>query len=509
MDFDLFIIGGGINGAGIARDAAGRGLRVGLCERDDLGAHTSSASTKLIHGGLRYLENYEFRLVREALKERERLLAIAPHIIWPLRFVLPHHKGLRPAWLLRLGLFIYDRLGGRISLPRTERVDLHTPPFGGDLKSAFAAGFAYSDCWVDDARLVVLNAVDARDHGADIRTRTECVAIDRHADHWRLTLQTKDGSQERVTARAIVNAAGPWVDEIANKASVASNRERVRLVKGSHIVTRKLYEGAHAYIFQHADGRIIFAIPYEDDFTLIGTTDVAVSSPQDAKSVSPEEESYLCALVSEYFATPVTSDDVIWRYAGVRPLFDDAEESASKVTRDYTLKLNTEGAPVLSIYGGKITTYRKLAEHALEKLEPHLSATSGAWTGDALLPGGGFHDHSVESVIEEAKAQYPFLPAPMVRRLIRTYGTQTQNVLGDAAMINDLGRGFGADLYEAELVYLKRREFVETAEDALWRRTKLGLRLTEVQQTAVTRWFEENSETGQPALAARRSLVAS
>ncbi|MEL7028300.1 MAG: glycerol-3-phosphate dehydrogenase [Pseudomonadota bacterium] len=489
MTYDLFIIGGGVNGAGIARDAAGRGLKVGLCERDDLAAHTSSASTKLIHGGLRYLEHYEFRLVREALIEREVLLRAAPHIIWPMRFVLPHHKGLRPAWLLRLGLFLYDHLGGRELLPATKRVDLAGPPFGGPLAPEFRFGFAYSDCWVEDARLVVLNAVDAARRGADILTRTECVGLARTDDEWAVSLKSAGGGVREVRARVLVNAAGPWVDDIDRRFAPGRNATTVRLIKGSHIIVPKLFNGEHAYIFQNTDGRVVFAIPYEGEFTLIGTTDVPVQSPSEAGTITPEETAYLCELASSYFKTPVTSDQVVWSYAGARPLFDDDEDDASKITRDYTLKLDQEGAPVLSIYGGKITTFRKLAEHALAKLEGFFPDLGASWTATAALPGGDIPNADFEGFATALVAERANMPPALLRRLARAYGTETLTLLGEAKDTADLGRSFGAGLFERELVYLAENEFAASADDVLWRRSKLGLRLSDAERRDVAAWF--------------------
>ncbi|MEM9704583.1 MAG: glycerol-3-phosphate dehydrogenase [Pseudomonadota bacterium] len=494
--YDIFIIGGGVNGAGIARDAAGRGLKVGLAERDDLGSHTSSSSTKLIHGGLRYLEQYEFRLVREALIEREVLLAAAPHIIWPLRFVLPHHRGLRPAWLLQLGLFIYDHLGGRQKLPPAKRLRLDAGPYRGVLQETFVRGFSYSDCWVEDSRLVVLNAVDAHERGADIFTRTECVALERSPEKWRITLKDADGLRE-VFARVVVNASGPWVDQIDAQAKPKTNTAALRLVKGSHIVLRRIYEGDHAFIFQHEDGRIVFAIPYEQDFTLIGTTDVAVDSASDGAEVSADEEKYLCDLVSSYFAKPVTPKDIVWRYAGVRPLFDDAAGEAAKVTRDYTLVLDDDEAPILSVYGGKITTFRKLAEHALEKLKPNFPRLSDAWTKTAPLPGGEIKNGDYDAFLTALLEAYPTAPARLVDRLARAYGARAPDILSSAFPKGGggvRGQSFVAgDITAAELDYLIEHEFAQTADDVLWRRSKLGLHLTPDERKAVDAWFAENA----------------
>ncbi len=368
--FDLLVIGGGINGAGIARDAAGRGLKTMLVEKDDLAQHTSSASTKLVHGGLRYLEHYEFRLVRESLIEREVLLRMAPHIIWPLRFVLPHDKGLRPAWMLRLGLFLYDNIGGRKLLPPTRKVDLRAAPHGQILEPRLTTGFEYSDCWVEDSRLVVLAAMDARERGAAIRTRTQCTGLQRESDYWIATLQKPDGTHETVHAKAIANAAGPWVDDLLGLALPKKAHENLRLVKGSHLVVPRLYDGDHCYIFQNGDGRIVFAIPYERDFTLLGTTDQSFDGDRDNIAISQQESAYICDAVNEYLSVDVSPADAVWSYSGVRPLYDDKARSNSTVTRDYVFEL--EGGhgtpPILSVFGGKITTFRKLSEHALDKL---------------------------------------------------------------------------------------------------------------------------------------------
>lgn len=485
MVYDVLIIGGGINGAGIARDAAGRGLKTCLVERDDLAAHTSSASTKLIHGGLRYLEHYEFRLVREALIEREVLLRAAPHIIWPLRFVLPHHRGLRPAWLLRLGLFLYDHLGGRKLLAPTKRVDLQKPPYDGQLQDAFRLGFAYSDCWVEDSRLVVLNAMDAARHGADICTRTECIALARGKERWTATVKAPDGSQREIGARMLVNAAGPWADRIDSQMTPGRNKGALRLIRGGHIVVPRLYDGDHAYIFQNTDQRIFFSIPYERDYTLLGTTDTPVTGAEEGARISEDEITYICKGASAYFAAPVTPEDVVWSYAGVRPLFDDSENEAARITRDYTVRLNTDGAPSVSIYGGKITTYRKLSEAVLKHLQSVDATIAGPWTEDAPLPGGDIRGADFEAFFHEAAARWPSLPHDLVRRLARAYGTSLADLLGTAQHMDDLGQDFGAGLTEREVDYLCREEFAMEAEDILWRRSKLGLRLTREQATAL------------------------
>lgn len=475
-DYDLLIVGGGINGAGIARDAAGRGLKVLLVEADDLAGHTSSASTKLIHGGLRYLEYYEFRLVREALIERERLLGIAPHIIWPLRFVLPQPPGGRPGWMIRIGLFIYDHLGGRKRLPGSQAVPLAGSPLGRGLKPRVRRGFVYSDCWVDDARLVVLNAMDAAARGAEIRTRTRLIGLDQGPSRWTAELQDASTNAKRmVNARVVVNAAGAWVGEVLAEAG-QNEVHSPRLVKGSHIVVPRLFEGEHAHILQNPDGRIVFAIPYEREFTLVGTTDVPWSLEQGPPTIETHEIEYLCSSVNEYIEREITPADVVHSYSGVRPLFDDGSEDASAVTRDYVLDLQGEdGAKILSVFGGKITTYRKLAEHALEKLEPFLKAQRGAWTDEEPLPGG--YIPAFATFLADAQRRWPFLPEPLLRRLARSYGTRMEALLGAASRIEDLGRDFGGGLHGREIDYLIDQEWAVTAEDVLWRRTKLGLHI--------------------------------
>jgi glycerol-3-phosphate dehydrogenase len=489
--YDLAIIGGGINGCGIARDAAGRGLSVYLCEQADLASGTSSAATKLIHGGLRYLEYYEFRLVREALMEREVLWRIAPHIIWPMRFVLPYRRHLRPAWLLRLGLFLYDHLGGRKLLPPSRTLDLGTDPAGKPLKPAQSTlGFEYSDCWVEDARLVVLNARDAADRGATIRTRTRLVAAERDATLWRLTAQDRrrGGGDETVAARILVNAAGPWVREVQKVTQGRDAPAHVRLVQGSHIVVPRLYEHDRCYMFQNADDRIIFVIPFESDFTLIGTTDKDYAGDPGQAKASAAEIAYLCAAASEYFATTITPADVVWTYSGVRPLYDDGATAAQAATRDYVLELDARGAPLLSIFGGKITTYRRLAQHALEKLAPYLPATAGPrpdWSGETPLPGGNFPVRGFETLVAELVRDYPWLEPVQCRRLARAYGTRARAILGSARTRQDLGRDFGGGLSEAEVLHLMREEWAEEAADIVWRRSKLGLRLSQEQMAAL------------------------
>lgn len=475
--YDLAIIGGGINGCGIARDAAGRGLSVYLCEQDDLGGHTSSSSTKLIHGGLRYLEFYKFRLVREALAEREVLLKAAPHIIHPLRFVLPHHTGLRPRWFLRLGLFVYDHLGGRKILPPTRSLDLRRAEAGQVLKPSYQFAFEYSDCWVDDARLVVLNAVDARARGASIHPRTRCQSAERRGDTWQLDLEDRrSGRGSTVFARALVNAAGPWVADTLRQVVRLNSPTHIRLIKGSHIVVPKLFDHDRAYIFQNDDDRIIFAIPYEDDFTLIGTTDEDYEGNPAEVRAEPSEVDYLCAAASEYFRTPVRSEAVVWTYSGVRPLQDDGTASAREVTRDYLLELDAPAgkAPLLNVFGGKITTYRRLAERALDLLSPYL-ATGQSWTAAAPLPGGDFPVDGHEELFRSLRAARPFLDEKTARRLVRSYGTRASAVVDGALRSEDLGIHFGGGLTAREVDYLIDEEWADGADDILWRRSKIGL----------------------------------
>ncbi|MGP6088379.1 glycerol-3-phosphate dehydrogenase [Antarctobacter jejuensis] len=512
---DLFIIGGGINGCGIARDAAGRGLSVALAEMNDLAWATSSSSTKLFHGGLRYLEYFEFRLVREALIERETLLRAMPHISWPMRFVLPYHKdmrfesetptskllsfvmpwmkGRRPAWLIRLGLFMYDHLGGRKILPGTKTLSLKGTPEGGPLQDRFEKAYEYSDCWIEDSRLVVLNARDAEARGAKIMTRTKVLSASREGDLWRIETQAEGSDQVRVHhARMLVNAGGPWVGDIIQKKVRINSQEGVRLVRGSHIVTRKLYDHDKCYFFQGTDGRIIFSIPYETDFTLIGTTDAEHDDPSHLPVCTPEEQSYLISFANQYFAQDLSDEDVVWTYSGVRPLYDDGASSATAATRDYTLKVDTQGgAPLLNIFGGKITTYRRLAESALEKIADHLPIKKGPWTAGVPLPGGDFPVDGVPALISDLRAHYAFLSDTWARRLIRAYGTEAAAILGKAKSAADLGHDFGATLTEAEIIWLMTHEYARTAEDVVWRRNKLGLRMTEQQIQELNAWMAQ------------------
>ncbi|WP_137129188.1 glycerol-3-phosphate dehydrogenase [Rhizobium sp. FY34] len=494
---DLFVIGGGINGCGIARDAAGRGYSVALAEMNDFASGTSSGATKLIHGGLRYLEHYEFRLVREALMEREVLWAMAPHVIWPLRFVLPIQKGgVRPAWLVRLGLFLYDHLGGRKLLPATKTLNLTRDEAGRALKPEFRRAFEYSDGWVDDARMVVLNARDAQIRGATILSRSKVVSAVREADHWVITTKLeRDGSLQTHRARMVVNAAGPWVDQVLAGAMGRNNAQNVRLVQGSHIIVRKKFEHARAYFFQNPDNRIIFAIPYEGDFTLIGTTDRDFKEdPKDVR-ISQEEVDYLCNAASDYFKEPIALGDIVWSYSAVRPLFDDGASRAQEATRDYVLKVETPdgGAPLLNVFGGKLTTYRRLAEHALEKIAEVIGEKGKPWTAGSHLPGGGFAVTGFATEVGDLLTRYPFLDRRHAERLIRCYGTDALEVLKSVGTVDDLGRHFGGTLYEVEVRWLIDKEWAVTAEDILWRRTKQGLFLSVAEIAALKVYLDRES----------------
>ncbi|KGT95377.1 glycerol-3-phosphate dehydrogenase [Erwinia typographi] len=490
---DLFIIGGGINGAGIARDAAGRNLTVMMCEKDDLAQGTSSRSGKLIHGGLRYLEYYEFRLVREALIEREVLLNSACHIIWPMRFVLPHSPQDRPAWLVRLGLFLYDHLGGRQKLPGTRTLNLKRDPEGAPLMDKYARGFEYSDCWVDDARLVTLNALDAAEHGATILTRTRCQAAVRRADHWEITLQDiTHGTTQTVRAKALINAAGPWVLDIIQNVTHSQSSRKVRLVKGSHIIVPKFWEGQQAYLVQNHDKRVIFINPYEGDKALIGTTDIPYDGQAERVTADDSEIQYLMDAVNRYFKVKLTAEDVITSFSGVRPLFDDGKGNPSAVTRDYLFDLDSKGgAPLLHVFGGKITTFRKLAEHALQRLSGYFPQMGKDWTLSAVLPGGEIPDADIESFSQQLKTRYPWLPHELRKHYTRLYGARSNVLLSNATTLEGLGRHFGGQLYEAEARYLVRHEWAQQAEDILVRRTKHGLHLTAQQQQQFTAWFTE------------------
>jgi glycerol-3-phosphate dehydrogenase len=494
INVDLLIIGGGVNGAGIARDAAGRGLAVMLCEQGDLAGATSSASSKLIHGGLRYLEYYRFRFVREALLEREVLLGIAPHIIWPARFILPHDKGLRPALVIEAGLFLYDWLARRNRLGRSHRLELRTAKEGAPLKDHLTTGFAYSDCRVDDARLVVLNAVDARERGADIRTRTRCVSAKREQGVWRATLlDMRAAATTIVTARALVNAAGPWAAEVLSGVIGHDAGKRLRLVKGSHIVVPRIYEGDQSYVLQNEDRRVIFVMPYEMDYSLVGTTEIPFEGDPSKARISEDEIVYLCAAVSRYFRKPLDPPDVAESFSGVRPLYDDGAKNASAATRDYVLDLAAPegGAPLLSVFGGKITTYRRLAEDAIERLAPLLKPPRAErWTATAPLPGGDMEDSDFDRFLRKLRGKYPWLDAATGARLARAYGTRVEMILGDARSADDLGVDFGAGLFQAEIDYLIGQEFALTAEDILWRRSKRGLHLSPVERARVSAYLD-------------------
>ncbi|NDW52792.1 glycerol-3-phosphate dehydrogenase [Aliiroseovarius sp. PrR006] len=524
-DFDLLIIGGGINGCGIARDATGRGLRVCLSEMNDLASATSASSTKLFHGGLRYLEYFEFRLVREALIERENLLRAMPHISWPMRFVLPFHdsmrfdtttptskllgavmpwmKGRRPAWMIRLGLFIYDHLGGREILPATSRIALHSAIEGKGLNPKFEKAYEYSDCWVEDSRLVVLNARDAQMRGAQIRTRSKVISAEVSDGIWHVEMENADtGDKTTVTAAMVVNASGPWVGDVLRTTLCSNSQDSVRLVRGSHIVTKKLFDHDKCYFFQGTDGRIIFAIPYETDFTLIGTTDQDHDDASIKPECTPEERDYLITFINEYLAKPISADDVVWTYSGVRPLYNDGASSASAATRDYVLKLDTtRGAPFLNVFGGKITTYRCLAEGAMEEIEKVLPVTAKPWTAGVALPGGDFAVDGVDALVAQVKQTFAFLSDRWALRLVRAYGTEVPDVLGNAQDKKDLGQDFGADLFQREVQWLMENEFVRTAEDVVWRRSKLGLRMSSAQISALDDWIKAR-------LAAQQSTAA-
>lgn len=489
---DLLVIGGGINGAGVARDAAGRGLSVVLCEKDDLGQGTSSRSGKYIHGGLRYLEYYEFRLVREALIEREVILGLAPHLAWPLRLVLVHSPEQRPRWLIRLGLFLYDHLGGRRRIPGTRSLDLTRAPEGHVVREAYTRAFAYWDVWADDARLVVLNALDAARRGAEVLPRTECLSARRDGDLWEAVLEDADGRRREVRTRAIFNTAGPWVEQVLGNVAGVNSQRHVRLVKGSHIILRRWWQGEHGYALQAPDKRLIFVNPYFDDLALIGTTDIPFDGRAEDAAIGADEIDYLLAILNRYFRTELTPADVLNHYSGVRPLFDDdAGKGASAVTRDYELELDggPGRAPILTAFGGKLTTYRKLAEHGLEKLKPFLPAMPGPWTGATPLPGGDLPDGDFDAWYPGFRAAHSWLPEDLARHYARSYGTRAADLLEGAATVAELGRHFGGLCYEAEAAWLVRTEWARTAEDILWRRTKHGIFLSPDQQAAFAEWL--------------------
>jgi len=491
---DVLVIGGGINGAGIARDLSGRGLSVFLCEKDDLASATSSASTKLIHGGLRYLEHHEFRLVREALKEREVLLNAARHLIWPLTFVLPHHKDLRPWWMIRAGLYLYDWLGGKISLPRSKGVYLQGGLMGSGLKNTYQRGFTYADCWGEDSRLVVSCAIDAHERGAKIMTRTECVDLQKHPkeDGWAATMQDHvSGETYKVHADMIVNASGPWVARTLGLAGEGMGKYKVRWVKGSHLIVPRLYPGEHAYILQNDDKRIVFVIPYERKFSLIGTTDVEFTGDMDDVRASMDEAEYLLAAVNKYLRTPVRAEQIIWAYSGVRPLVDDGKQSASSVTRDYVLNVEEcNGAPVLSVYGGKITTFRRLSEQAADKVVAALGRGGAAWTREAPLPGGE-NIANFDTFLKTLYREFSWLPERLGLRLARAYGMRVREMLRGMKRISDMGELLGDDVYEFEVYYLVTHEWALTVEDILWRRSKLGLHVSEQTEKNIKRYLKK------------------
>lgn len=485
--YQLLVIGGGINGAGIAMDAAGRGLDVALCEMNDLGSATSSRSSKLIHGGLRYLEHYQFRLVREALAEREVLLTMAPHIIWPLRFRLPHQPQLRPSWLIRAGLFLYDHLSRRNTLPASYAVPLAT---GNPLKHHVQRCYEYSDGWVDDARLVILNAMAARDKGATILPRTRCIKATRVQNYWQVLLEdSNSGQQYSVQCSALVNAAGPWVSQVFKQALEQPPPRQIRLVKGSHIVVPRLHQQPHAYILQNDDRRIVFAIPYEDDFTLIGTTDVDYRGDPACVTISQAEIEYLINTSNRYFSQQLNHKDIIHSYAGVRPLLDSTAGHAQAASRDYYLALDNppQQAPLLSVFGGKITTYRKLAQTAVDKLASHFPQAGPAWTEHSHLPGGDFSSQQV--LQQQLHDRFPWLPIPVLQRYVRSYGTLCTNFLDGCESVEDMGATFGAGLFTCEVRWLQQYEWARTTEDILWRRSKLGLRLTTQQEQTLARFL--------------------
>jgi glycerol-3-phosphate dehydrogenase len=499
----VFVVGGGINGAGIARDLSGRGLSVVLAEKDDLAAHTSSSSTKLIHGGLRYLEHREFALVRKALAEREVLLRVAPHIMWPMRFVMPHEPSMRPFWMIRAGLFLYDHLARREWLSGSETIDLRQHPAGIPLKSFLHRAFVYSDGWVDDARLVVLNAIDARNRGAQIMTRAQCVRARREAGAWSVDILSETNPQvATVRARLLVNAAGPWAAEFLQQNAGVSGSKTLRLVKGSHIVVPRLFDHDDAYLLQAPDRRVIFVIPYEQHFTLIGTTDVEISALRAPVQIDPEEIQYLCDQVNRYFKVPIRPSDVIWSYSGVRPLLEDEASDASSVTRDYQLEMDANGPALLTVWGGKITTYRKLAEEAAQLICKQLGVGRPDWTSGEALPGGDFSkwvantdrpDQGFEQFVAALVAEFPELSADLIRRWVRSYGALVEEFLAPG---RPLGDELVPGIFEAELRYLRNREWALTLEDVLWRRSKLGLHLPRGATERLSQWWDaENQRT--------------
>ncbi len=501
--FDLAVIGGGINGSGIARDAAGRGLKVLLCEKDDFGQHTSSASTKLIHGGLRYLENFEFKLVRHSLREREVLLRNSPHIIWPLRFVLPHHKSSRPRWMIRLGLFFYDSLSPMTLLRKSNQLDLSSHESGSALKESLKYAVEYSDCWVQDSRLVILNVADAATLGACVLSRTRCTNLEREDNFWWVTLASDDSRSLlketcRVRARVVVNATGAWVDEVCSLLSPNQSAHKFRLVRGSHIVVRKLFEHPYAYIFQNTDRRFLFCIPYERDFTLIGTTEIEMEDPNSLKEITSSEIDYLCQSVSQYLRVPVRSNDVIWSFSGVRALYDDSYRDATTMTRDYTLKFDVASAPIVSVYGGKITTYRQLAEDVLTLLQQVEGFDRPKWTQNAKLPGGDINGYCIETFASTLQQQYRWLPTELVDRYACHYGSNAHVILKGANAVSDLGTEFSSGLYQAEVDYLFAREYAMCAEDIIWRRTRLGIRMNACEIDKLEQYIDSKLQSRNP-----------
>ncbi|MGB5102743.1 MAG: glycerol-3-phosphate dehydrogenase [Steroidobacteraceae bacterium] len=487
-EFDLLVVGGGINGAGVARDAAGRGLNVLLCEQHDLAAHTSSCSTKLIHGGLRYLEYYDLKLVRKSLREREIVIRAAPHIVWPLRFVLPHDRDQRPAWMMRAGLLLYDHLARRRLLPGSRAIDLRTHPAGEPLERRYRRGFVYSDAWVDDARLVVLTAVDAHEHGATVMTRTGCKSIRRENGAWTATLE-QGGARSVVRARAVVNATGPWVAQFLDEATPVRAGHHPRMIKGSHIVVPRLYGHEYAYFFQAPDGRFVFTLPFVGDYTLIGTTERDYAGDLATPAIDETEIDYLLGMANRYFARDLARRDVVWTFAGLRPLLAKSTDDPKSVTRDYVLELDRDGPPLLSVYGGKITTYRKLAQDVVDALAPGLGVRRSHWTSSAPLPGGDMPNADFDAFLAAAAGRYPWLPATLLRRYARAYGTRVERLLGPARDMAGLGEEVLPGLYAAEIDHLRRVEWAMTAEDILWRRTKLGLGLPPESAATLDRWL--------------------
>ena len=491
--YDIFVAGGGINGIGVARDAAGRGYSVCLCEMNDLASGTSSNSTKLIHGGLRYLEHYKFRLVQESLKEREVLLKMAPHIIWPMRFILPHSKGMRPAWLLRLGLFLYDHLGFRKILPGTSYVKLNKSELGNPLKSNFKFGYEYSDCWVDDSRLVILNAVDASLKGAKIQNYCKVTKVVKSDGLWLITTTGSiDGKQNIFKAKCFINASGPWVDDLLNSSFKRNNSKNVRLVRGSHIVVNKLFDHDRSYICQNNDNRIFFIIPYEDKYTLIGTTDIDHGQSAGSVKISEEEKLYICKSANEYLNTQISLEDIVWSYSGVRPLYDDGASAAQEATRDYVIKAEqSESSLMINIFGGKITTYRRLSESILKHVEEFLGSKGDPWTNHSSLPGGDIGVDGQLDLQNKLQKKYPFLTQETLKRAVRSYGTISFDIFGDAANIDSLGRHFGSGLYEREVNYLIQKEWSRTSDDILFRRSKLGLSFSKDEVTQLDQYLDD------------------